>query len=332
MRSTIIFGNGLGMALDPRHFALHDAMLQVWNNADYLSSEHKELIISAIPGATQTNPPSSEWQLDQIHAVIAATKYISGYEKDGARWLTEHAKQLPTIFKKFIHNVALHLALSGKFLPGGFSNSLSEYIHASKSHVATLNYDSLLYDALQTTYVLNGYDGPLIDGFTNKGFGEDNLVRYYPQQKGWYMHLHGSPLYIGNMKAQRADRAFIDPNDDNHIVLSHVEHKPYYISQSKILSTYWKFFEQALGESEHVVLFGYSGEDKHLNSLIRSRPQTRVLIVEWNNSSFSNERFSFWTKLLEHNNYNLWALPNVLEFRGWDGSAFDDKLRPPMHN
>ncbi|RMO08903.1 hypothetical protein ALQ48_200062 [Pseudomonas coronafaciens pv. zizaniae] len=38
-RKTQIFGNGLGMALDHRHFSLERALEDVWNHPQHLSAD-----------------------------------------------------------------------------------------------------------------------------------------------------------------------------------------------------------------------------------------------------------------------------------------------------
>lgn len=43
-RKLIIFGNGLGMALDPKHFSLQRALQDVWDEKDFLFAKQKELI------------------------------------------------------------------------------------------------------------------------------------------------------------------------------------------------------------------------------------------------------------------------------------------------
>jgi len=318
MRSIIIFGNGLGMAIDPSYYNLATALSAVWNNTNTLSAQHKSLIQSAIPGTSNLAPPSSESQLDQIHGAISAAKYLQGFGTQNISWLTDHAQQIPEIFRKFIHEVALYFHRSPYKLPENFVANLSQFIHATKSHIATLNYDNLLYDSLLQSQVLKGFSGSLIDGFTNTdGFTNNNLIRF--GAKGWYMHLHGSPLFVGNGKVSGAARAFQGPDCNNHIVLTHVQHKPYYISESPILSRYWELLEEAIDESDRVFLFGYSGDDTHLNKIIQVRPQKHVFIIEWSGTVLQGNRFLFWNSKLKHTNYRLFSLLNILDFNDWYG-------------
>lgn len=43
-RKLIIFGNGLGMALDPAHFSLDRALADIWYRPNFLTDIHKQLI------------------------------------------------------------------------------------------------------------------------------------------------------------------------------------------------------------------------------------------------------------------------------------------------
>lgn len=317
-RSIIIFGNGLGMAQDPEYFSLQAGLEHVWNDNEYLSAEHKQLILSAISGTTEQNPPSSEEQLDKLQVAIIATEFLCAFEINGTSWVSDAAKELPAAFKKYIHEVALYYHRSEQELPETFVSPLSEYISNTKSHVATLNYDNLLYDSFTTHGVLSGYKGPLIDGFwASTGFDEEHLDRLNVNRHGWYLHLHGSPLYIGNRKMMRAARDFLDPDEENHIVLAHVEHKPLIIESSHILSAYWRRLEKALDESDQIILFGYSGLDLHLNNRIKLRNEKEVTIVEWEGSGEHGERVRFWGDALNINRFELIQLENILGFTNW---------------
>ena len=216
-RSIVIFGNGLGMALAPNYFALSNGLESVWNNTNLLSQEHKTLIVSAIEGTTPEAPPSSEDQLDKLQVAIIAADFLRRLDIGETSWLTDQAKELPSAFKQYIHEVAIHFHNSGQKLPAKFLSPLSDYIKTTKSHVCTLNYDNLLYDGLRDTKVLDGYRGPLIDGFWREGFDDDHLERKIMSEHGWYMHLHGSPLFTGNQKTMRDERLFLDAKIDSHI-------------------------------------------------------------------------------------------------------------------
>lgn len=317
-RSILITGNGIGLALDQDFFSLQNGLESVWNNTEHLSKDHKDLILSAIEGTTDELPPSSEDQLDKLQVAIIATEFLSNFEVSGTPWISEPAKELPVTFRKYIHEVALHFQRSGKTLPDTFVGPLSEFIKSTKSHVVTLNYDNLLYDAFIREKILNGYSGTLIDGFWSSGFNEENLYRHNVNKHGWYMHLHGSPLFVENRKVMYQGRDFLDPEDKCHIVLTHVEHKPLIIGSSHILSAYWRRLEKAFEESEQIILFGYSGYDDHLNNRIKLRKEEKELvIVEWAGSGIEQERKIFWESKTGFNRFKLVQLENILGFTGW---------------
>jgi hypothetical protein len=318
-RSLLITGNGIGLALNPEYFSLEKGLIDVWSDTDHLSADHKELILSAIKGTAQDSPPISEDQLDQLQVAIIATEFLNNFEVSGTSWVSEPAKQLPTTFRKYIHEVALYFHRSGSKLPEDFLNSLSEFIKKSKSHVVTLNYDDLLYNGFKETGVLNGYSGPLIDGFwATGGFNEENLNRHNINHHGWYMHLHGSPLFIGNNKIMGQGRDYLDPAEESHIVLTHVEHKPLIIGSSHILSSYWRRLEKAFEESGQIILFGYSGLDAHLNERIKLRKDDKkLLIVEWVGSGSEDERKFYWSEKTGFSRFELIQLDNILDFSSW---------------
>jgi len=225
-RSTIIFGNGLGMALDSNYFNLKTALSSVWNSSKVVTKEQKTLIKSALPNFNDDSYPESEEMLDNLHLAIDAAEFLKRFEKPEVEWLNENSREISKAFKTYIHEVGMYFHRSGKTLPQDFINELATYINETKSHVAVLNYDNLIYDAFCYAKVLDRYYGPLIDGFLPSGFSAKNLDRFNTNKHGWYLHLHGSPLFVGNTKATGYARDFLAPDDQSHIVLSHIKHKP----------------------------------------------------------------------------------------------------------
>ena len=186
-RTTIIFGNGLGMALEPNYFELKKALSYVWETSTELTGQHKALIKSALPEMAVDGYPESEEMLNELHVAIIATEILSGYETERVAWLNDNSRDVPEAFKKFVHEVALYFHSSDKSLPIDFVSSLSSYIQQTKSHVGVLNYDNLLYDALCRTHILKGYSGTLIDGFlSTSGFAAENMDRMTPKKLGWF--------------------------------------------------------------------------------------------------------------------------------------------------
>lgn len=318
-RSIIIAGNGIGLALDQDYFSLKSGLTSVWSDTTHLSQEHKNLILSAIEDTSKENPPQSEDQLNQLQVAIIATEFLSNFEVNGISWVSEPAKQIPSAFRKYIHEIALYYHRSGLELPDSFLIPLSAFVESTKSHVVTLNYDNLLYDGFKNTGILNGYKGSLIDGFwAQSGFDEKHLDRHNVRRHGWYMHLHGSPLFVGNKKVMGGGRDFLDPEEKCHIVLTHVEHKPLIIGSSHILSAYWRRLEKAFEESRKIVIFGYSGLDDHLNERIKLRKEEKeLLIVEWLGAGEEGERRTYWQTKTGFNHFELIQMNNILEFTCW---------------
>lgn len=207
-------------------------------------------------------------------------------------------------------------------MPDEFLNPLVQFLNNTQSHIATLNYDNLLYQSLIERNVLSGYDGDLVDGFhRTTGFDESNMERLYNRNFGYYLHLHGSLLFVDQngriVKISQGDMGLYENSISPHIVLTHVKHKPTVIDSSPLLRAYWKYFNFAINESEHIVVFGYSGEDIHLNSLIKSQTKNRnIIIVEWEGCESWQERNKFWiesfiTKVKLHHT------KNILDFTDW---------------
>lgn len=312
-RCTLIFGNGLGRALDNDYFKLSSGLSYVWNESTDFTDEQKKLVNSAIPDLGINEYPSSEEELDVLQIAIVAADFLRTFETAKTKWLNKESRKLPQAFRRFVHEVAWYFHDSNKKLPIEFNEPLSTFIRNSKSHVAVLNYDNLLYDALSLSKVLDGYNDTLIDGFWKSGFDGKNLDRYNTEEKSWYMHLHGSPLFIENKKLMREEREQFDPTHKSHIVLTHVKHKPIIIESSPILSEYWKRFSTALSESKKIILFGCSGVDTHLNETIARYFSGNDLIVIEKKMDKNNN----WTKIFNEKTVLVHRMDNILEFNEW---------------
>jgi spermidine/putrescine-binding protein len=92
------------------------------------------------------------------------------------------------------------------------------------------------------------------------------------------------------------------------------------IGASMVLSTYWNYLGFSLSESEEIIVFGYSGDDDHLNDVIAAYAQSKhIVIVEWSGTNQSQQqRLTFWSQKFKTSNFHLWLLPNVLSFTQWD--------------
>lgn len=325
-RKTLIFGNGLGMALDPRHFSLTNAMADVWNAPFAISDVHKDLISQCLGGNGAI--PQREDQLDPLHLVISACRTLSSInmsQRMNVHWLSQEGQHFPVAVANYIHKVATRLHMYAGSLPQAFLEPLISFVRHTKSHVATLNYDKLLYGAFLDAGLMAGYfRTTLVDGMVGNGFSSQALERLYNNTFGYYLHLHGSPLFFDHHGlARKRDRHELNPfspEGSDHIVLTHVRHKRSVIGASMVLSAYWNYLNFSLNESEEIIVFGYSGDDEHLNDVIAAHGQSKhIVIVEWNGlDQTEQQRLWYWSHKFKSKNFHLWRLPNVLTFTQWD--------------
>jgi hypothetical protein len=319
-RSTIIVGNGLGMACDPNFFRLDRAIEVVWTDEDLLNEHEKELLRRCINDA-EDDRPRGEDDLDVLQLALSATEFLIGIQGDRALWLSCEGQQFPDTVRRFVYNTAIQFHQYPGAVPEEFLDPLAEFIRNSNSHLGTLNYDNLLYQPLIERGVLDGYDGSLVDGFHAVGFHPDNLERKFGRTFGYYLHLHGSPLFVDRddrtVKLMQHDLHEQQDQAGAHIVLTHVRHKPTVISGSKLLQSYWEYLLSALFESTRVYLFGYSGLDLHLNALLRGAARAKPLyVVEWRGSGEFPMREAFWSNAFGRA-VELIQLDNILDFADW---------------
>ncbi|EJG0317489.1 hypothetical protein DBT88_RS23950, partial [Vibrio parahaemolyticus] len=138
---------------------------------------------------------------------------------------------------------------------------------------------------------------------------------------GYYLHLHGSPLFMeheGNIVKLSRDRLNLDRDiPSKHIVLTHVKHKPSVIAASHALSIYWDYLQFALSEAEEIILFGYSGFDTHLNMLLKPYLKGIPLrVVEWSGAGEQVERETYWARCLGRA-VAVERLDNISDFVAW---------------
>lgn len=317
----MLFGNGLGRSLSPAYFPLEAGIRNVWaSEDDVLTDANKNAIIQCLPidGGDLPEMPTSEGELSVLHKVVTACKLIGDVEREDPIWLTEHGRNFPEVIDHFIGRVALYYHRCNEVTDEYIEcvSGVSWFAENYCTHIATLNYDNLLYQPLIETGVLSGYSGSLLDGFTGMTFDEANLTRHN-SDLGWYLHLHGSPLFydyrnqVKKMHQARLESSFDTDNIlHRHIVLNHTEMKPEVISGSPLLSSYWEFFGRALEESSNLVVFGYGGGDSHINKRIsnwvRSRKKQRenisITVVEYRDPGKDLEaRRNFWKQKLDGN-------------------------------
>ena len=326
-KDLLIFGNGLGRALSQDNFfSLERALNAAWNDDSVLNETQRNLIRRCLPAEVieTDGAPSDEDQLDKLHQILAACDLINEFESEtDAGWLSSNGKNFPAAIRSYLHRAACEFHQGSPSLPESFAKPLREHIMATKSHVATLNYDNLLYQNFIGTDVFKGYTC-LIDGFLKGKFSPTTLSRHNKTKTSFYLHLHGSPLFHdaedGNdiLKAAIADVNLISGDKSGHIVLTNVKHKIGVIHASSILSAYWKALDEALSEANRIILFGYSGLDAHLNQRIRQHGRDEnidIVVVEYSSSGATTDRTTYWNK--EIGPHTLKQCENILEFTDW---------------
>lgn len=334
-RKTLIFGNGLGMALDPEFFSLSRTIKRVWAAADLLHHDQRDLISRCLI-KPMGSAPESEDELEHLQLALNACETFESLPQGADRWLTLQARGFPEAVRRFLHAVAcgFHSKQPEHVLPKGFLAPLIEFVRSTKSHVATLNYDSLLYRPMIDEGLLAPLyrNTTLVDGMQDeRGFHHANLERRFSNDFGYYLHLHGSPLYIeadGEWEAKITKKSLGVRASDNdkvgrHLVLTHFKHKPAVIDRSVVLSAYWNKLAEALQESAEALLVGFSGLDKHLNRVIRNAGCERIRVVEWEGAGSKVDRQCFWRQELTgpkkgvHLQLQLIQLPSILSFTDW---------------
>ena len=349
--SLFIFGNGLGRSIDNDAYQLNTAMQAVWDKGDNgLSDMQKEIILKALAleGDDIGVGPQEESQIKTIQEVIFACELLQKIEdvrlpfatdetRNTLAALTKEARELPDALRTYVRQVASQFVDTDNHLTGDFCTPLFDFVYDANNiaHIATTNYDELLYTAYGQQ---EGRDDKykLIDGFHNTVEKElvfdpvksqENYINGR-RRRGWYLHLHGSPLYVDNgsqvRKLRLSDFRVADYTCPGHIVLTHHAFKRRIIEESHILNAYWNIFCEKLFKSTNIILFGMSGDDVHINKAIRdyAREDAIIRIVDWTGES-DNERDKkedLWKGKLGENRFkteNLILLPNVQDFTDW---------------
>ncbi|MCG5054090.1 MAG: SIR2 family protein [Myxococcales bacterium] len=311
------------MALDSEHFLLANALRLVWEAPMALEPEQKALIKSCLKAQGVGTHPRGEGDLDVLHRALIACSFLKDLPEGEAKWLTDHGADFPAATMSYFTRVAWHLHRSPKPLPDAFVKPLVDFLQSTRSHLATVNYDNLLYQRLIAAKVLQGYDGCLVDGFYSEGgFAPTNLDRRYGKNFGWYLHLHGTPLFIDDSSGRTTKQAQneANPYPTRHLVLTHVSHKRSVIDASPVLSEYWRRLRLALHESDGVTVIGYSGCDEHLNETIKSSQTSSRLVVEWTGAGQEDARRAYWAERIG-DGVHLIRLDSVLDFTDWGGAG-----------
>lgn len=335
-RSLIVFGNGLGMALDPNHFSLTAAMQDIWQGQS-LTVDQKENFGKLKGINPQTGPTSEE---DLISAQIALELLESFREKLGddaqSSWFTEPAKSFPITIRTYVYKVASRFmgyqpTGDNKEIWNKFLESFISYIMDSKSHIVTLNYDDLIYDKIVYGIEIYGKwvkpselltcGAPTVrDGFISGNYRPESFS--WSKETGSYLHLHGTPLFVTQgqdiRKLERASLAESDPKIERHIILANPKSKLQLIRESKILDNFWEVqLPRCLIEADQIIIFGYSGLDDHLNEKIKAMEKPKY-IVEWSGARDTTEQANIFWKDKIGCVESVSRADNILEFDCWE--------------
>lgn len=297
-----------------------------------LEESDKRFISDFIFGTPDIQHPNTEDQLGRLQIAIDSAIQIQSELQESGNYQNVH--QVAEAIRRYMHLTACQFHY---WRPGEentarrfdeFKASLSEFIQKGGVNVATLNYDKLLYSFMIEN---NGCDGFFKNYPTEQNrkpyFCPDTLDRKIDDPAfPLYLHLHGSPLFLGRQdgvieKQSVNEIPRIGGSANSHIVLSNLHFKQSYINESEILTAYWKAFRHLIQTADHIILFGYSGYDEHLNALIRLFAKCeQVTVVEWRNSSKIRDGLElkmdhFWQRVF--NGCNLVALDDILSFRDW---------------
>ncbi|WP_417272261.1 hypothetical protein [Celeribacter halophilus] len=340
-KKLIVFGNGLGRALDNDYFNLESAMKHIWES-DWLKPEEKALI-ATLDGFDALNGPSGEEDLISAYGAQLSINLLKSCLEKGQLegWMTSEGQSFSKVLEKYTYAVAYYFHL---FKPdeqqqkiwAEFCCALIDHIAVEHSHIATLNYDTLLYDPfLNTKSSITGEPlcsdelktTKLFDGFGNRGmFYPDRFGWYLSYPRGTYMHLHGTPLfhYDHEGRPQKRKRSALPlpetVTSSHQIILGPSDLKRQLIRTHPVLKDYWeKRLPKCITDSEDIILFGYGGADPHLNELIKDKTDTKKkYVIEW--SGEKGDRKTFWEERLGPS-CEVVPMVNILNFRLWDDPA-----------
>ena len=322
MKETFIFGNGLGRAIDNDFYSLERVLRESWDKPSLLDQTDKELICRCLDRGLiegKLEAPTSEDQLSDLQKVLTACDTISNFERADdldVGWLTDHGKRFPIAIRRYFHDAASSFHNPDMKLPTKFADRLRKFVVDEHANIMTLNYDDLLYECFSETEVFRKH--LLRDGFFRE-FDLETHILMKTSKEGWFLHLHGSPLFANRdgtaRKITRAELGSHKGSDSGHLVLTNADSKPSVIVASEVLNAYWEMLNRELRKESKVTLFGYGGGDKHLNRILQnSEGLTRLRIVcrsgETNNQLHWQSVFS----KIEPSKIEVVELENILDF------------------
>ncbi|MBO6898615.1 MAG: hypothetical protein JJ868_14680 [Shimia sp.] len=329
-KQTLLFGNGLGRSFDNDFYSLERALNTSWDAEDVLDDNQRTLICNCLDDDLlegDLKAPTAEEDLRDLQRVLNACDTIKSFEEKigtgDEGWLNGHGRQFPVAIRKYFHHAATQFHSADKRLPNDFANDLRAFVREARPNIATLNYDDLLYECFTETDIFNQH--MLRDGFF-QNFDIATHTQYYDANtEGWFLHLHGSPLFVTrNGVARKLLRAQLNTymgTNSVHLVLTNAKSKPSVIANSTILSAYWKKLAWAFSQPCQLTLVGYGGGDLHLNKLIRDSKGMECVRVVCRNADDSKEnQEEHWKNTLRlpaEVNLECIFVDDILDFDKW---------------
>ncbi|MDO6457522.1 hypothetical protein Q4560_14505 [Celeribacter halophilus] len=361
-RKLIVVGNGLGMAIAPEQFGLKPVMQRVWREG--LEEDERKLLAKHFRDIDEDNGPSEERHLMVAQVAVMMPELVKcepiSNITDLGDWFStpSNLDAIKKSLDKYSFEIAKDLFLcSWKKMADArtdacwaenllcqlyrWKEGLLDFLRDKNSHIATLNYDGFLYQAVidagqRTEYLYT-------DRF--KGL-PPKWKSYFIESAARYLHLHGSPLFWGEPVPYKLSATSLgdgeapdehhirydrQPDFTPHIILSDGALKPLLIARSEVLSAYWKELENILLNDDHgerpkeIILFGYGSGDDHLNRLI-GQSGCPVRVVERREGNNIPDGEKCWKDKLGATDVVVDLRKNILTFDKWATRPAESKM------
>lgn len=306
----VFIANGVGRAVDSELLTLSSG---IEKGLKSLNNTEKDIIKEFISLYTKddisaeniTNVINNEENeiLAYINMVSMLTRMIkTGKGKLKERFVSQQFGDLANTINKFIYNVAdsyntEKIKRNGIYPENfeGFAQSLGGFIYKNKAHLATTNYDDLLYRYFLDVQIKTGENTEafimnpskntiLSDGFTKTNSGiQFDFSNHDLNSTSWYMHLHGSSRFHSKFGSGNVFKSYkkYDSNHVPHIILNHFNLKEFEINLNPILHRYFDLFGKALAKINALYIIGYGGYDKHINNIVmNANDKCKIIIIE----------------------------------------------------
>jgi hypothetical protein len=128
-RNVILFGNGLGRAIDNDFYSIKRVLQSSWDNEAVLNEQQRRLICDCLPQELiegELKAPTSEPELSNLQKVMDACDTIREFENEDAneQWLSQHGSSFPIAIRRYFHHAASLFHQGDKCLPEDFAKPL----------------------------------------------------------------------------------------------------------------------------------------------------------------------------------------------------------------